>query len=288
MKRYGILIICLTFLLVSCNKFSYSDKVISFADDFVIATKAYSENTAEQVRENGFITACLTADGTAVFNEKVEYDGSFSAYRTQSKQYYYPSAGTVDFFCAFPASNSIGISGGEVTLSHSQDPDTDLLVAKRTGIGASDTAVVISFDHALSLIHFKAEGSNDALTYKIKSISIDVPASGVFDYDAYCWTPAVDSVKESYSSETVVLDGPTVIPGAVVFVPCEPKVNVQWDIYDGEILVASYSEAKPLGRALNPGEECTVTLVLPDNAFGEMLLDVVVNPWVETNRVLKF
>lgn len=298
MKRYSTLMICLAFLFASCNKedagmrsftgedFSFSDKAIIFADDFVV-TKAYAENTAEQVREGGFNAACLAGDAT-VFNEKVEYDGLSSAYRTKSKAYYYPSSGKVDFFCVFPSSNTIGKNGGEVTLSYAQNSGTDLLVARRTGIGASDTAVVISFDHALSLIHFKAEGSDDALTYKVKSVSINVPDGGVFSYNDYEWSPSTDSTAEIYSSRVVTLDGLTEIPGAVVFVPCEPEISVQWDIYYGDIPIESRDETRFLGSALKMGEECTVTLMLPGTDSEKMDFDIVVAPWDSTERDLTF
>lgn len=283
-------------LAASCGKeiessvhqnISQPDCVISFVDERV-ATKSYSENTVTEVRQNGFGIACVTDRNVTVFNEKAEWSSSASAYLTTNGTYYFPAEGRVSFYGVYPFSQSVSISSGVASLSYSQDPSLDLLAVKKTGVSGGSFPVSLSFDHILSLVHFKAIGLDDKSVFNVKSISIDIPESGTFTYDDYTWSCAGTKNESCFSGEKV-LSGVTEIPSAVSFVPCAPTVHVSWETYglDGTTLIAEYSTAKKLDVALAMGEECTITLKLPNKDAQEMMMTVEVKPWTSTEKELK-
>lgn len=288
--------VALTVAVTACDKPvpDKGDEMIRFGVDGLkaeVLTKAYSENTLSSVESAGFNIAGLVGS-TAMFNDHASLSSSF--WYPDSGPYYYPSSGTMDFYGVFPVSQSISLSGSAATLDYTQNADTDLLVARSHDVSASESAVALTFDHALSLVRFNAVGSDPKALYKVKTIKITTPTSGTYNYGANfaaeTWTPGGETAQLTYSSTVTTLDGTTAIAGGMTVIPCTPTIYVEWDTYtlDGTSLVASYSDSKALGSALAKGVESTITLTLPNADAVPIFFSVAVNPWGSASLSLDF
>ena len=297
MRRFcQLALIAISVITVSCNK---DEKPVSnhsgasqYAISFVnsAATKAYSENTATEVQANGFGVACVSSEGEKIFIEKAEWDAGKASYIPSNGPWYYPTEGSVAFYGVYPPSQSLAFSEDGISLSYSQNPSEDLLAVKKTGISATPSPVALSFDHILSLIHFAAVSDNEDEIYKIKSISIEVPSAGIFDFGDYDWIPAEGMKTEACYEGELVVDGETEIPVAATMIPCNPEIRFVWDVYasDGTTLLASHDETRQLDEALEMGEECTVTMRFSGSGPQEMALSIEVKQWTETDKELVF
>lgn len=253
-----------------------------------MTTRAYAENTAASVQESGFSVAAV--NGTSLmFNSVASYSGG--VYLPQGSPYYFPASGSLDFYAAFPASHDVNVTSGVATLSYEQDADEDLLVCAVMGATSQGQSVGIVFDHALSLLRFKALGANGDVVYKVTSVKVGAPSSALYSFSEGAWLNAGSYGDVVYSSAVTTLgSSATVIDGAVTVIPCIPVVSVEWSVYapDGNTLIGSYSSSKSLGAALSMGHETTVTLTLPDGEVDGVSFSVNVNPWVpeEHNLIL--
>lgn len=270
--------------LASCGRTELpvaEDNVIRFTD-YVPEypnTKAYAERTITDIRQDGFNVACITQDGTTVFNEKAAWDNAANVYVTTKGRYYFPNGKTVTFSAVYPASQAIAVNEGATSLSYTHNPDTDLLAAYRAGVAKQSTSVELAFDHVLSLVRFKVAGKDSAVKYKVRSISFTVPGTGVYTYANGTWAPSGSAAVAAYSG-TLALDGVTEVPGAWTMIPSESIVTVAWETWsaDGSTLIAEYNESKTMGTLLK-GEDNTVTIMLSNKNADAMTLTVTVNPW---------
>lgn len=295
MRRVYALVFCA--LLAACGKepvvpvVAPEQGVICFGDCTVgveVETRAYAENKAADILANGFGCACVTSQGVTVFNEKCEWNSGKGVYMPLRSPYYYPNEGTVDFFAVYPASTDVALSSGAASLSWTENPDADLLTAARTGVSKETGTVALAFGHALSLMRFRAVGTDAAVTYRVKSVAVECPASGTYSFSNSGWTPSGNSVTVDDYSGNLVLSGTTDIPGAVTVIPSTPVVKVSWDCLSDGALVASYSESKALSEALLPGQECSVTLRLPNRDAVGIVLDITVTGWDSTSQDVSF
>lgn len=270
------------------NNSAASQYAISFVN--ASSTKTYSENTATEVQTNGFGVACVTSEGENLFIEKASWNSEKSSYFPENGPWFYPSDGTVSFYGVYPSSQTLSFSENGINLNYSQDPSEDLLAVKKTGISATPSPVALSFDHILSLIHFAAVSDNEDEIYKIKSISIEIPSAGIFDFGDYDWIPAEGMKTEACYEGELVVDGETEIPVAATMIPCNPEIRFVWDVYasDGTTLLASHDETRQLDEALEMGEECTVTMRFSGSEPQEMALSIEVKQWTETDKELVF
>ena len=246
-------------------------------------TKAYSENSIASIRQNGFKVACVTETNlVTVFNERAVWDGTLDAYVTESGMFYYPTGGeAVSFYAAYPASQSVDLHSSSAYLSYVSSPDTDLLTAVRTGVTARKTSVAMEFGHVLSLIAFKARGTDDDALYRLRRITVESPDGGVYDYSGGTWAPSGDTASVEVFSGDLPFLGTAEVGAPFTVVPCNPVIRVEWECWstDGTVLMATYSESGSLEEALLPGEACTVTLVLSNREGNPMVFDVKVTPW---------
>lgn len=296
MRRISILAIsALCVFVASCNKderpavnrSGASQYAISFVN--AAATKAYSENTADDVQADGFGIACVTSEGGNLFIEKASWDSGKASYFPANGPWFYPSEGKVSFYGVYPPSQTLSFSDGGIRLSYTQNSSEDLLAVKKTGVAATASPVALSFDHILSLIHFAAVSDDDSALYKVKSVSIKVPSAGIFAYDDYIWTPADGTKTESCFEGEIEVDGKVEIPSALTFIPCNPEITLKWDVYspDGDTFVASHEETRTLDEALEMGEECTVTLLFAGSDAKKMDLSIEVKPWTQSDKEIE-
>lgn len=253
-----------------------------------IATRAYAENTAASVQQSGFNVAAVNGI-SLMFNSFASYIGG--VYLPEGSPYYFPASGSLDFYAAFPASHSVNVMSGVATLSYEQDADEDLLVCAVSGATSQGRSVDIVFDHALSLLRFKALGANADVIYKVTSVKVGAPSSALYSFSEGAWLNTGSYGDVVYSSAVTTLgSSATVIDGAVTVIPCIPVVSVEWSVYapDGNTLIGSYSSSKSLGVALSMGHETTVILTLPGGDVDGISFSVNVNPWVseEHNLIL--
>lgn len=270
------------------NRGEVSQYAISFVNSS--STKAYSENTATHVQANGFGVACVTSEGEKLFIEKASWNPGKASYYPANGPWFYPSEGRVSFYGVYPPSQTIAFSEGGLSLSYTQNPSEDLLAVKKTGVAATASPVSLSFDHILSLIHFAAVSDDDNVVYRIKSISIDVPATGVFSFDNYGWITSDGMTTDVCFDGELEVDGPTEVPSAATMIPCNPEIHFVWDVYssDGMTLIASHDETRQLDSALSMGEECTVTMRFSGSEPQEMSVSIEVKSWTETDKELLF
>lgn len=295
MRRTFALVFCV--LLAACGKERVMpvtapwQGVICFGDCTVgveVETRAYAENKAADILADGFGCACVTSQGVTVFNERCAWDAGRGVYLPVGSPYYYPGTGTVDFYAAYPASSQVTLLPGTASLAWAEDPDGDLLTAVRTDVQKGTSAVRLTFGHALSLVRFRAVGTDPTVTYRVRSVGVECPSSGTYSYSSSGWTPTGGPVTVGSFSGDLALSGTTDIPGAVTVIPSTPVVKVSWDCLSEGSLIASYSESRALPEALLPGQECEVTLRLPNRDAVGIVLDITATAWDTTSQDVSF
>lgn len=296
MNRFAIILSTFALLAVSCNKEDphvhsgitvETEYPIFFAD--ASFTKVYSENTSDEIKTGGFGVACVTDAGSKLFIEKASWVEAKSCYIPAGGPWFYPSEGKVNFYAVYPESQSLTFSGEGVSLSYAQNGDLDLLAAKKEDVSGGLPPVALSFEHILSLIHFRAVDDDTEASYKVKSVRIAVPAAGKFSYENFRWIPTDGTGTEVCYEGEITVGESTEIPSAVTFIPCNPEITVSWEVYspDGGTFIASHDKTSLLENTLEMGEECTVTVRFGASGEKKMSLAVEVSPWTSTDREIE-
>lgn len=298
MKKIFFIALAATAAMVSCQKneqpvqpVQLGENSISFGLSGILAevqTRAYSENTATEVKTNGFNVAGITGT-TTMFNEKATF--AEEKYSPVNGPYYYPASGTMNFYAAYPVSQAVSVDAGVATLAYTQNQDTDLLAAKATEVSPSDGPVALAFDHILSLLKFKAIGSDSQVIYKVEEIKVNAPNSGTYAYASNSWSNGTTNDDYTYSSTETQLDGTTAIDGAITVVPCTPTITVKYSTYskDGSLTkIHSYERTKALASAVSQGKECTITMTLPNDEAQGITFTISVNPWGNEAKDITF
>lgn len=291
----GLAALTILLMAASCNKDVISNvspadepiesnptggKIVFGGETMGLSTKAYVESKEDGLKANGFNVAGVL--GTAsVFNEAASWNSASSWYAT-ANDYYWPSIGNMDFYAVYPSSQVISLASGVATLVYSQNPDTDLLAAKKNSVAKQTSSVALSFDHILSLIRIKATGKDvSGVVYKVTKVSVTSPTGGTYAYADGSWTALTATASGVYSSASTTLSGTTDISGGMTVVPCKPAIAVEYSVYqaDGTTLIASYSKSGTLAAALEQGKETTITVSLPNDNASNITFTVRVNPW---------
>lgn len=290
-------------LLASCNERldcdCQVDEIVFGVEPMqAVATKAYEESTASSLQAGGFKVAGVTSAPSLMFNAVASFEGG--VYKPAGGPFYFPSAGTMSFYAAYPASQAISWSAqGGATMAWTNNCDVDLLAAASENVQSGSSSVALSFDHILTLLKIKAVGTDQSVIYKVKSVKVQVPGSGTFTFGATPaspWSNLGSNVEVVYSSETTTLDpvtypynaeahtGGTPIAGALTIIPCSPTVEVAWETYaaDGTTLIASYGPmTRQLASPVTMGKTAVVTLLLPNADASTLGFSVTVTPWGE-------
>ena len=296
MNKLEIIFAAFALLAVACNRedeptrggiIVETNYPIAFVD--ASSTKAYSENTSDEIKAGGFGVACVTDAGSNLFIEKASWNEAKSCYIPAGGPWFYPSEGKVNFYGVYPESQSLTFSGEGVTLSYTQNGDMDLLAAKKENVEGGFLPVALSFEHILSLIHFRAVDVDSEASYKVKSIRIDIPATGKFSYGNFGWMQVDGAGTEVCYEGEIPVGESTEIPSAVTFIPCNPEITVLWEVYspDGGTFFASHEKTCLLEEALEMGEECTVTFRFGSSGEKEMVLSIEVNPWTSIDKEIE-
>ena len=280
---------------VSDNTFKTGTKLIRFG--FASSTRAFTEATADGVQadENGFKVAGVLSDNSVSFNEAAKWSAADNFYRTDN-DYYYPDApATISFFAAYPAATEIAVAEGVASIAYTQNPDTDLIVAKKADVAAQGSSVALEFDHALSQVAVTCTGKDAGAVYKIKSVTLKGFADGTYTYadGKMVGGTAMEAADSFFASE----DGEELTSakqeiGAVrSYIPGLVQVTVNWACYDktGKFL-AEYTKSTCIDEAdpdfedkaivLSQGDKNTINLTLPNSGVEKITFTISVNPWV--------
>lgn len=276
-------------LALSCNKEKIGNVdslgtipiVFGIADGGIGGTKAFSESTLPLVQANGFNVAGVTSENVTMFNAPASWVPEKSYYKTD-ETYCYPASGGMNFYAVYPKSQAITVSGGAVTLAYTNDPDTDLIASSATDVTASEHSVALAFDHILGQVSFTVKGMDDNVEYKLRSISVSAPGTGIYAYSSASWTKGEAIARTTYFSgeASVSTKAAQAIGGAQTYLPVEVQVNVEWDCYSKGVLVASYN--KSTGVTLTKGKKTAVNLILPDSDAKVINFTVSVKDWETT------
>lgn len=287
MKRL-FLILCGTLALAACNKTAENSlrtgegnaegRIVFRAEQ---PTKSVTESTASVLQANGFKVAAVTGT-TTFFNENVSYVSENAWFET-AQTYYYPSVAT-NFFAVYPKTQAISIDGtGAATLTYISDGNTDLIAAKALDVVSRETPQPLTFDHILSQVIVKCQGSDANATYVVKSVTLSNTDAATYAYSSGAWTGA-NKAKASaiVSSNTAASTSSfTTMGEAVTAVPAEMDLRVTWDCLQGSTVVGSYDETVTFTPTI--GKVCTVNCTLPNKDAKAIKFTINVNPWGEEN-----
>ena len=222
--------------IVGCNKienlqpedykYTLEPNEIAFRASSV-DTKAFSEATATSL-QSGWNCLALTSDGTTLFNTALTYEAPI--YRVSGKTYYYPLGKTMDFYGCYPT--SLAIDAGTKSIAYSQNPDTDLIVAKQTGVSAQSEAVSMDFSHALSQVDMKVKGSDTKADYFLKNLYLSTPANGTYVFADDEWTSLGTVTEYSYytnAGASVSTSSYQAFGGPMSFIPGTAKLRAVWE-----------------------------------------------------------
>ena len=290
MRRIVISIMAACCLFVSCNKeFNDVTRVVSDSNESKaivfglggefasVENKSVTVSTADLVKTNGFTVTAITSEGVTLIDSKAAtWKESASNYQTATP-YYYPATGTTGFYAVYP-SRVIGVVSAAASLSYTNDKNTDLLAAKTTGVSASDNSVALAFAHILSQVCFTAKGSDNAVTYKVTSISLSAPGNGTYAFASNSWTAGTAATSSYLSTTTsVATDKATALGEVQTYLPSEMEATVKWECYSGDSKVAEYSKSTKFTPTM--GKKCTVNLTLPNASAKPITFDISVADW---------
>lgn len=292
MKRL-FLILCGTLALAACNKTvenslrtgedNAEGRIVFRAEQL---TKSVTESTASVLQANGFKVAAVTGT-TTFFNENVSYVNEKSWFET-AQTYYYPSVNT-NFFAVYPKTQAISIDGtGAATLTYTSDGNTDLIAAKALDVAARETPQPLTFDHILSQVVIKCQGSDANAEYVVKSVTLSNTDAATYAYSSGEWTGAdKDKATAIVSSNTAASTASfTTMGEAVTAVPAEMDLRVTWDCLQGTTIVGSYDETVSFTPTM--GKVCTVNCTLPNKDAKAIKFTINVNPWGEETQNVVF
>lgn len=284
MKKIFIAFSFASLFFVSCAKHvevagtSEPGRIVFCAENN--ATKSVVESTASTLESNGFKVAAVTGT-TTFFNENVSWNSSEDWFETATT-YYYPSTST-DFYAVYPKTQAITVATGVATLSYTSDNNTDLIAAKSTGVSARSTALPLTFDHILSQLVVKCQGSDTNVDYVVKSVSVANTNAATYAYATGTWSGTnkskVTSVVSSNTSASTAFM--TTMGEAVTVVPAEVDLRIIWDCKQGSTVVGSYDETVSFTPTV--GKVCTVNCTLPNKDAKSIKFTINVNPWGEEN-----
>lgn len=219
---------------------------------FTVYAYNTGENTIDKVINAGDL-------GTPFMNGvSATYDKTNSAWTLAGGPHYWPFNSNVQFFAYATDAAAMGykIAVDEIfpSLTYTVDADAakqkDFVVAELANQTKTDTAVKLTFTHALTQVNFSAKGKNENLRYKITSIAIQgVANTGTYSFaDNGTWAAANGKEEYTYPTATdAVVQGAEYIAldqknGALMLIPqamtADSKIRISYNVYtvatDGE------------------------------------------------------
>lgn len=293
MKKYTKTILALALsaaAIVSCSKTSISNAPTFFTDEIRFAdggissyTKAFTEVTNETLQTNGFnVAAIKDDDNSIIFNRAVSYRNG--AYSVSEEHYYWPKAGTTSFYSVYPKTQLIDVSSkGVATLSYCQNPDTDLIAAKATGILEQSDPVMMNFSHLLSQMRIKVRGDDPLVDFKLYKFTVTAIDGGTYAYADGTWTLGSNaqtySIYDDVSGMAISSDELTDIGSAMSFLPGKVKIDVEWKCYEKGTSTVLTERNFTVDVELIQGKSVTLNFILSyDVSF--LSVSSTLNEWV--------
>lgn len=291
MKKRIVIMSALSISLMGCQTMlepkiedslpSVRPNEIAFYAKSESATKAFAEAN-ETSLQSGWNCAALVNGTDVMFNTALTYESG--VYRVSGKTYYYPANGTMDFYGCWPTSCEINSS--TKTISYSQNPDTDLVVAKATGVAAQDVAVPMSFSHALSQVVVQCKAADANSDYKLKAIYLKAPQGGTYSFVTDEWS-SLDAASEYTLFTNAGKALTTELQPAVnasTFLPGTVSLRVVWDCYNTGTSIVNGSYDREVSVTLTQGMKSTLNLTLPNEDAKEITLTVSVDGWSNESK----
>lgn len=254
-----------------------------------INTKGFEEATISSL-QNGWKCAAILpvtkSTGTVLFNETLSYEDG--VYKVPGQTYYFPAEGTIDFYGCWPA--SLTIRNG--IISYYQNPETDLITAKKTNVTSQGSAVQMTFSHALTQVELKCQGQDENVDYYLKGIYITAPESADYNINTGSWIYDGTTKEHEYFSSTgtsISVTEMQEIGSAMSFIPKNSTIiKVNWECKNKgtDSTVGTYMQS--ISTSFSQGMRTTVNLMLPNKDAAEIDFSISVNPWNNENKDLIF
>lgn len=227
-----------------------------------LQTRGMNESTVASVKAGGFEVAGVT-QGVEYFVDKAEWSEADNYFCTE-EAYYYPP-GPVSFYASHPAGGRLRVDGGETLLDYESDGNTDLIVAEKKNVLASDSEVGLEFSHILSQLRVLWEGLDAEADYDVRKVELTAATSGTWNYASGSWT--------GLRSGSIPLD----IGDAVSVIPSEMTLRICWDCLQNGVKVASYDKSVTFIPGM--GKLCTVSCSLPNSDAQKIGFSIELAPW---------
>ncbi len=216
MKKFILLAASALAVLASCTKTELITtdndlKPIAF-ENFVHKSTKAAEAVETTVEANGFgVSAFYTNNSVtnAYFeNIDVAYTSADDRYKTT---YYWPLAGTMDFYAVYPKDKTI-TSSTKTIDSYATEGAEDLMIATALNEDCAahstanpNTPVALTFSHLLTQVYFEIKGEEAVNKYKVEKIVLEAKNGATYTYSSGAWSaPATDKTYTYYAPSTVV------------------------------------------------------------------------------------
>jgi len=236
-------------------------------------TRAYVETVESGLQENGFkVLGLLNGYESYIYSDVFYTAGS---YRLQSIACW-PASGFIDFYAVYPRMD-IRSDFASSDITYTSDDETDLVVSRKTYARMGDGPVVLTFKHALSLLSFTVRGSESNVSYKVRGISVSVPAGGTYTFSSGVWEVTGSRAVTLFTSagEDVGTDY-SALGRTVTAVPGSCTVTVDWDSYQMDQCISHCSYSTTL--VLEKGKHNIVRTSL-DSHGRQVSMAVDVEAW---------
>lgn len=310
-------LISVAVLFCSCQKEGYSpvpsvNKEVGQPILFGVAgfsahayTKALTPNALSSL-DGGFMVTAVAPDKSSFFDKQIAVkksaiDGSHNLFEV--KNYYWPTTGTMSFYGVFPKSgydlvNTSGAVSFPVGTSTAQfDGKSDVIAAKAVNVANRTEKVSLDFGHVLHWVNgIKFTNNDENATFKVKSISLDAPGYGTFNFVSdslgnWSGLPAKASYKkyDLFSGEQAIAHGNAVaisdLKDVMVIAAGACTLNVTYSV---TVNGATDTYSKSAGINLWQGKKSTISAELT-NDLTPILFSVSVKDWKaeDINAVLE-
>lgn len=285
-KTFIVVAIC-AMSLIACNRecistlFSKNDEILFRSNGVKVEVKSFTEADNSQLQANGFkVAAVIDEDNSVMFNSAVAYNSGDAVYRVSGSNYFYPNEGTMSFYAAYPASETIALSEGAASITYAQNADEDLVVSKALAVAKQGTPIQMDFEHILAQVSINCTGEDTSADYKVKGIKITSADGGVYSFADDRWTlDTTDGEYNVYSNTAgITVTTKTPVGSAMSFIPDTVQLNVIWDCFSKgtENLISTNNQTVEI--TLSKGKHSTLNLILPSNA-SEIAFDTSVEEW---------
>ena len=187
MKKYLLMTALAAGFLVSCSE--DEDFLQSPVDNNTIA---FATSNAKVMTRSGvtinsidnFTVSAVNEDKTSYFaNEEYVYDNASGVFKSETP-HYWPTTGTLSFYAISDPGTYSADENSVPSYSYSNWEAEKDLVAATVLAGEKEIPYPLQFKHLTSqiVVGAEAEDKEEALTYKLVSVKLTVPSTGIYRF----------------------------------------------------------------------------------------------------------